>query len=401
MAGETPTQTQNCAARLVWDERYMQYDFGPQHPLRPERFTYGLDLLKDAGLWQPERETLRPEPAARGELELVHSPDYVEIVERLDSGAAVEPMLVTRHGLGPGDNPSFPHIHESSSLVASGTLQAARGVMAGEFLHAFNPAGGLHHAMRDRASGFCVYNDVALAIAALVQEHGARVLYLDFDAHHGDGVQALFYGDPRVLTFSIHESGRYLFPGTGGIEELGEGAGRGYAVNVPMEPFTQDDSWLAAVNRLVPELAERFEPDFIVSQHGCDGHAWDPLTHLAITTRAIAEQARLVHELAHRHCGGRWIGSGGGGYDFRRVVPRMYALVFSQMADRPLSPDVPATWRERWASSGSEPLPITFEDPPEEFPPAPRAEEIVRRNAETVERVRQSVLPGLRQGRWA
>lgn len=376
----------SCPTRLVWHEGFRGYDFGPQHPLRPERFAYGLELLEEAGLWQPASETLEPQPASRAELELVHDADYVELVERLDGGASPEPLM-DLHGLGPGDNPFFDGVHKASALIAGGTLQAARGVMAGDFLHAFNPAGGLHHAMRSRASGFCVYNDPAVAIAALQAEHQARVLYLDFDAHHGDGVQALFYDDPSVLTFSIHESGHCLFPGTGAVEERGVGAGLGYSVNAPMEPLTQDESWLAAVRTIVPRLAERFQPEFIVSQHGCDGHAWDPLTHLGITTRAIAEQARLVHELAHRYCGGRWIATGGGGYDFRRVVPRMYALVFSEMSGRPLPAEVPASWRERWGSTGAEPLPTSFLDAPEAFPPPRGAEEIAQRNAETVGRV--------------
>jgi acetoin utilization protein AcuC len=393
MSPNSDIPTGECAARLVWDPRFMGYDFGPQHPLRPERFTYGLDLLKESRLWRPETETLEPPMAERVELELVHGADFIEVVERLGGGEAVDPEQVAMHGLGPGDNPAFPGVHEAAALIAGGSLEAARGVMRGEFLHAFNPAGGLHHAMRDRASGFCIYNDPAVAIAALVREHGARVLYLDFDAHHGDGVQALFYDNPRVLTFSIHESGRYLFPGSGDVAELGAGPGRGYSVNAPMEPLSQDDSWLAAVRSLVPALAEAFRPDFIVSQHGCDGHAWDPLTHLGITTRAIGEQARLVHELAHRYCGGRWIGSGGGGYDFRRVVPRMYALVFCQMANRPLPDEVPAAWRARWAGTGREPLPSAFLDDPADFPPPPQAAEIARRNAETVERARQAALP--------
>jgi acetoin utilization deacetylase AcuC-like enzyme len=247
--------------------------------------------------------------------------------------------------------------------------------------------------MRGRASGFCVYNDAAVAIAALLQEHDARVLYLDFDAHHGDGVQELFYDEPRVLTFSIHESGRYLFPGTGDVSELGEGRGRGYSVNTPMLPYTQDDAWLATVYGLVPALAEMFKPTFLVSQHGCDGHAWDPLTHLGITTRAIGAQARLAHGLAHSYCDGRWIGLGGGGYDFRRVVPRMYSLVFAQMVNRPLPPAVPAAWRERWASSSPDPLPTEFVDPVSDFPAAPQAEAILEANLETAERARQAVLP--------
>ena len=388
-----PLPDLECRGRLIWDERFKGYDFGPQHPLRPERFVYGLDLLAEAGVWRPEQETLPPESASRAELEAVHSRDYVNTVEWLDDGGPIDPALVARHGLGPGDNPAFPGMHDVSALIAGGTLRAARAIMAGEIDHAFNPAGGLHHAMRDRASGFCIYNDAAVAIAALLREHGLRVLYLDFDAHHGDGVQFLFYDEPRVLTFSIHETGRYLFPGSGEVDELGAGAGLGYSVNAPMEPFTHDSSWFGAVQALVPALAERLRPDFIVSQHGCDGHAWDPLTHLGITTWAIAAQARLAHELAHRYCGGRWIGLGGGGYDYRRVVPRMYALILAQMVNRPLPSSVPEAWRARWATTGSEPLPTTFIDPPSEFGLGPRAADIAQRNAETVDQAREAVLP--------
>jgi acetoin utilization protein AcuC len=386
-----------CEARLVWDTGMMQYDFGPHHPLRPERFTYGLDLLRAADLLETEERLVHPRPASRAELELIHEPDYIETLERLDSGETLPPEMIARHGLAAGDNPWFPGAHESSSLIAGGSLQATQQIMVGAFQHAFNCGGGLHHAMPGRAAGFCVYNDPALAIAWLLKEHDARVLYLDFDAHHGDGVQAMFYDEPRVLTYSIHESGRYLFPGTGEVTELGAGAGYGYSVNTPMEPFTQDDSWLATVRLLVPELAETFQPDFIVSQHGCDGHAWDPLTHLGITTRAVAEQARLTHELAHRYCEGRWLATGGGGYDFRRVVPRMYALVFADMSGRALPPETPAAWRERWGTTAPEPLPRLYLDPEEEFPPTARAADIRSRNAQTASRAREAVLPILQQ----
>jgi acetoin utilization protein AcuC len=386
-----------CTARLVWDEQLLGYDFGPQHPLRPERLTYGTDLLAQASLWLPERETIRPSVASREELQVVHAPDYVALVERSETANATDFAGLQRYGLGPGDNPWFPNIHQASARVAGGTVEIARAVMAGDYLHAFNPAGGLHHAMRDRASGFCVYNDVAVAIGGLLQNYDdLRVLYLDFDAHHGDGVQTLFYDDPRVLTFSIHESGRYLFPGTGSVEEIGSGQGRGYSVNLPMEPYTQDDSWLPAVQALVPALAERFEPNIIVSQHGCDGHAWDPLTHLGITTHTIAAQAQLAHNLAHTYCAGRWIATGGGGYDYRRVVPRMYALIFTQMTGRDPGPELPASWRERWAGTGSDALPLTYLDSPTEFPPAPRAEETAARNAETLREATELILAELR-----
>jgi acetoin utilization protein AcuC len=382
----------SCRGRLIWDDRFREYDFGPQHPLRPERFAHGLDLLRESDLWRPDSETLQPLTASRQELELVHSPEYVNAVDWLGDGGPTDPGLAQVHGLGLGDNPAFGGMHDVSALIAGGTLTAARSIMAGEIDHAFNPAGGLHHAMRDRAWGFCIYNDAAVAIAALLREHDVRVLYLDFDAHHGDGVQALFYDEPRVLTFSIHETGRHLFPGTGEVAETGAGPGQGFSVNSPMEPYTQDESWLGAVRALVPTLAERFEPDFIVSQHGCDSHAWDPLTHLGITTRAMAEQAGLVHRLAHTYAGGRWIALGGGGYDYRRVVPRMYALLLSQVVSRPLPERLPEPWRARWANSGSESLPTSFVDPAEVAPPGPRLAEIERRNQETVERALRGVL---------
>ena len=386
----------SCRGRLVWNERFREYDFGPHHPLRPERFRYGLDLLQESGLWQPDTETVEAPEADPTELALVHAPEYIAVVQAIESGGMVEPGAIYGCGLGPGDNPAFHGAHATSALIAGGTLRAARQVMDGEYDHAFNPAGGLHHAMRARASGFCVYNDVAVAIAAILRQYDARVLYLDFDAHHGDGVQALFYDEPRVVTFSIHETGRHLFPGTGFVDEVGNGPGYGTSFNAPMEPFTQDLSWYAAVETIVPVLAERFKPDIIVSQHGCDGHTWDPLTHLAITTATMDRQARLTHDLAHTYCDGRWIGSGGGGYDYRRVVPRMYAVVFSQMTARPLPAEIPATWRDRWASTSPDPLPTRFVDPPADFPPAHRAAEITQCNAATVAQLRDDVLPLLK-----
>ena len=224
--------------------------------------------------------------------------------------------------------------------------------------------GGLHHARPDRAAGFCLYNDPALAIAAAVAEREARVLYVDLDVHHGDGVQACFEDDPRVLTVSFHESGHYLYPGTGDVLDLGRGAGRGTAVNVPFAPGTDDASWGAALEALLPPLAERFGPDLLVSQHGCDTHALDPLADLRLTTAAFEHQARLLHTLAHRHCGGRWLALGGGGYDVYRVVPRSWALLWAEMAGRPAPDEVPAGWRSRWGAESPHPLPTRLRDAP-------------------------------------
>ena len=218
-------------------------------------------------------------------------------------------------------------------MVAGGSIRGVEAVLRGDVEHAFHPGGGLHHAMPDRASGFCIYDDPALAIAR-ARRDGLRVLYVDLDVHHGDGVQAIHWADPGVLTLSFHESGRYLFPGTGGVGELGEGAAAGTSVNVPLEPETGEGAWLAAVQVLLPELAAAFGPDLIVSQHGADTHAWDPLAHLRVTTTAMGEAARLVDRVAHGHAGGRWLATGGGGYDAYRVVPRSWSLVWLAGAHR-------------------------------------------------------------------
>ena len=379
----------------MYRPEYEAYDFGPHHPLRPERHRVSLDLLASAGLGPEADEWLTAPAATSTELERVHSRRYLEAVQRLDQFADDVGMAAEagRWGLGPGDSPAFAGMHASSAAIAGGTLHAVHGVLRGDFTHAFNPAGGLHHAMPERASGFCIYNDPAVAIAAALQEHAARVLYLDFDAHHGDGVQAAFYAEPRALTFSIHESGRYLFPGTGFLEELGEGAGRGFSLNLPVEPFTDDGVWLAALELLLPTLAERFAPDLIVSQHGCDSHAWDPLTHLSLSTRAYAAQARLVHTLAHQVAHGRWVATGGGGYDWVRVVPRSWGIIWAEMSGRDLPESLPEAWKARWAAAarrnGFWPLPDHFLDDPEAIPPSPRRLEIEREDRARAEAVLQ------------
>lgn len=374
-------------ARIVYHPDFLAYDFGPQHPLRPERLTAGLELLQQLGLWDPDEERLAPREATHDELALVHSRDYIRAVE-MASGGWFPGDELRRYGFARGgDNPPFLDMHHAAALVAGGSSDAMRAVMSGEITHAFNPAGGLHHATRDRASGFCIYDDPALAAAIAVDEFGARVLYVDFDCHHGDGVQWIFYDDPRVLTLSFHESGKYLFPGTGGVAELGEGEGHGYSLNVPFEPFTQDDSWLRAVTSIVPDAVRRFQPDVLISAHGADTHTWDPLTHLSLTTRSFREQTRLVHQLAHDMTDGRWLAVGSGGYDWRRVVPRSWAILWSEMTQRPLPAELPVSWRERWVGDPEDPMPSHFEDTSELSHPLPRRQEIERANDLTVSRV--------------
>ena len=246
-------------------------------------------------------------------------------------------------------------------------MRATEAILDGQVEHAFHPGGGLHHAMRARASGFCIYNDPALAIAR-ARRDGLRVMYIDLDVHHGDGVQALFWDDPGVLTFSIHESGRYLFPGTGDFDEVGEGAAAGTVVNVPLPPYTGEAAWYPIVESYLPELAAAFGPDLIVSQHGADSHAWDPLAHLHVTTTAHGKAALLIDALAHQFGGGRWLATGGGGYDAYRVVPRTWALTWLAGAHREVPSATPEAWRARWAEEaaryGQAPLPERFDDEP-------------------------------------
>jgi acetoin utilization protein AcuC len=381
-----------CRTRLVYSNALQAYDLGPEHPLRPERAQVALELLHGLHIAPLPDEWLAPRAATDAELMLVHAPAYIDAIKRFSLWAPDVPRgEASRYGVGPGDTPAFPGMHEAAALVAGAAVVGVREIMEGRCDHVFHPTGGLHHAHRSYASGFCIYNDAAIAIAVAVREYGARVLYLDFDAHHGDGVETAFTADPRVLTVSFHETGRCLFPGTGDVSDLGAGAGHDWAVNVPMEPFTRDDSWLEAVEGLVPMLAERFRPDLIVSQHGCDTHEWDPLTHLSLTTRSLARQAALVHHLAHTYSGGRWLALGGGGYAVYRVVPRSWALLWAEMSGRRPPARLPDEWLARYRVHDTHPLLELLYDPPE-MSERPTSPEIAAVNRHTVARARQRAL---------
>jgi acetoin utilization protein AcuC len=377
---------------LVYGPPSISYDFGPSHPLTPRRFGPSIDLLATVGA----EPGMAPEPLPDVELETCHSAEFVRVVR----GFSADPFGLPNAGIAEyGDVPPFRGMHEAGAMVAGGSLRAMEAILRGDVEHAFHPGGGLHHAMRDRASGFCIYNDVALAIAR-ARRDGLRVLYLDFDVHHGDGVQDLFYDDPGVLTFSIHESGRHLFPGTGFPDEIGEGRAAGTSINVPLQPGTGEGAWLEAVQSLVPTLAAAFRPDVVVSQHGADSHAFDPLAHLRVTTTAMGEAARIVDAVAHRWAGARWLATGGGGYDAYRVVPRSWSLVWLAGAHRDVPLATPAAWRERWADEaaryGQAPLPETFDDPPNAGLPFDAAQAAAEeRSRETASAVGVALLPAL------
>jgi acetoin utilization protein AcuC len=350
---------------LVYSPDIVAYDHGPDHPLRPIRVKLTRELISAYGLVDGERTVELPSRVATDEeLSLVHTERYLDAVKRAGDGETGEWW---RFGFGPGDNPIFPHMHEASARVAGASIVAAESVVKGEEEHAFNPAGGLHHAMPEKASGFCVYDDPAIAIAWLLERGVERVAYVDVDVHHGDGPQAIFYRDPRVLTVSLHESGRYLFPGTGFVDERGAGDAEGTKVNVPLPPFTSDEGWLSAFRDVVPPLVTTWRPDVLVTQLGCDTHHSDPLAHLALSTAAYREIAAILHDLAHRAAGGRWVATGGGGYQWARVVPRAWTIYFAEMAEQDVPDEIPASWLDLAEKEAGTTVPDRLSEEP---PPA-------------------------------
>lgn len=336
------------------------YDHGQGHPLRPQRVLLTWDLIEAVGLLElPNVERLGCEPATDAELQLVHSSDFIDATKRAGDGEGGD---YRTYGYGPGDNPIFPRMHEAAAIVAGASIAAARAVLEGSVAHAFNAAGGLHHAMPSRASGFCVYDDPAIAIAWLLAQGVERVAYVDVDVHHGDGPQAIFWKDPRVLTISIHESGEYLFPGTGAASERGGGEAEGTKVNVPLPPGTGDQKWLATFREVVPSLVREWRPDVLVTQLGCDTHVTDPLAHLRLTTFAYRETAKMLHELAHEAAVGRWVATGGGGYQWATVVPRTWTMYFAEMAEAVLPDELPEKWIDRAEHEFGGPIPRTFSE---------------------------------------
>jgi len=330
--------------RVLWDESLTQYDFGPGHPMDPVRIALTFSLARQLGVLSADPVTVtNPGPATDAELELFHDPDYIEAVRQAGRWLSAAPQ----YGLGTSDDPVFSGMHEASALVAGATLAAARSVWSGSAVHGASISGGLHHAMRGSASGFCVYNDLAVAIKWLLASGASRVAYVDVDVHHGDGVQAAFYEDPRVLTISLHEHPATLFPGTGLPGETGSGAGLGYAVNVALPAGTADAGWLRAFDAVVPPLLRAFKPEVMVTQHGCDSHRLDPLANLQLTVDGQRQAAAWLHDLAHELCDGRWVLTGGGGYSVVQVVPRTWTHLLAIAAGSPLDPatETPVEWR--------------------------------------------------------
>ena len=367
---------------LVHSEAWKRFDYGPQHPLRMERLGLTWRLMQAYELASlPQAMVRAPEPASEEAIAVYHGTDYLEMLKAANSGRA--PAAAARFGLGPGDNPVFPGLWDAAQLCAGGSILAADLILSGGAERVFHFAGGLHHAMPSRASGFCYVNDAVLAILRF-RARGLRVLYIDIDAHHGDGVQHAFYGDPNVLTISTHERGDYLFPGTGFVEETGSGAGVGYSVNLPLEPFTDSDVYLPAFEQIVPPLFGAFRPDVVVAQLGIDSHRTDPLTHLALDIQGFTRAVSRITELSPK-----LVCLGGGGYDLPNVA-RAWTAAWAVLNGIELAPALPASFEadiERY-----EFVTDTLWDPPDPLPAERRvrAQEFVQRQ---IDAVRRTIFP--------
>ncbi|MFD9739893.1 acetoin utilization protein AcuC [Umezawaea sp. NPDC059074] len=328
------------AAAVVWDQSFLGYDLGGDHPLNPVRLDLTIRLATALGVLDGVG-LIAPEAATDADIERVHTASYLTAVREAPSSA-----WDVGHGLGTSDNPVFDRMHEASALIVGGSLEAARRIATGESDRAVSIAGGLHHAMRDHAAGFCVYNDCAVAISWLLDNGFDRIAYVDVDVHHGDGVQNAFYDDPRVMTISVHQNPMTLWPGTGWPAELGGKGAEGTAVNLPLPPGTRDGNWLRAFHAVVPGLLGAFRPQVLVTQCGVDSHQEDPLADLALSVDGHRAIYRALRDLAETYAGGKWLALGGGGYELLRVVPRSWTHLLATVLDRDLDPNVPlpASW---------------------------------------------------------
>lgn len=347
-------------AILIDSDKFQNYDFGPQHPLTPKRLILTHNLIESIGMFDdPEVGLEEARFATDEEVGLIHGEEFIKLLKVASRPDA--PMSMWEIGLGPGDNPIFEGMYDSSRLYVGGSLVAADLIMNGETKHAFNISGGLHHALGskainvngetvdtgrdDRASGFCILNDCAITAAYLIKNYGVqKIMYIDVDAHHGDGTQWIFYHLNNVLTCSIHQDPRTLFPGSGYVGEIGLDEGQGYSVNIPVPPYTFEEPYLYALNEIIPPIAKKYKPEIIITQLGVDTHFTDPLTNFLLTTNTYKKIAKFFYDLTDDVCDGKWLALGGGGYS-PDVVGKTWTIYFAQMADYEIPESVPESWR--------------------------------------------------------
>ncbi len=339
-------------AAFVYEDAMSRHTLSETHPMRPVRLRYTYELADAYGLLDPEHSTLTPPRlAAVDEVSTFHTPEYISAVERVGQGDfSVNPV---EYNIGPGDNPGYVGMYDAALLSTGGSMRCVELLLDEGYDAAFNISGGLHHAMPGYAYGFCVFNDPVIAINEMLRR-GLRVAYVDIDCHHGDGVQYAFYDTDRVLTISLHETGQFLFPGTGYAQETGTGRGRGYSVNVPLYPYTGDETYFWVFEQVVLPLLDAFRPDVLVSQLGIDSHYRDPITHLALTTQGFG---KVVAEFSGK--APKWLALGGGGYDLQAVA-RSWTLAYGVMSEQDLDDEIPGSYRTKY---GVETLPDAEELP--------------------------------------
>jgi acetoin utilization protein AcuC len=379
-------------AAFIYDPTELQYHFHESHPFNQQRLLLTHQLLFQIQALSSS-EFIKPKKLDEQTLLAVHTSEYISVVKALSTNTPSAEAIsrAEQYGLGLGDTPFFTGMHDATLTTVAGSVTAVDLVMSGERKQALHLAGGLHHAFRNKAAGFCVYNDASVAIAHTHKKYGARVLYIDTDVHHGDGVQETFYTDSHVCTFSIHETGKFLFPGTGYAAERGYGEGLGYSFNLPMEPYTEDESWLDCFQEAIHKVASFFKPDVIISQHGCDAHYYDPLSHQHCSMKIYLEMPRIIQNLADIWCNGKWVALGGGGYDIWRVVPRAWSLLWLTMINHPLidqlRDDPTALLPEQWISQvqvdSPDVLPPSWMDDTRAWEAVPRKQKINEKNQQT------------------
>lgn len=372
--------------KIIYSPEYKKYDLGAGHPFDPIRVEMMLDLLKEYGL---SIETLEPEPVKPDELLPIHDETFIQIIEAVSRGEKI--LNLEEYGLGTLDNPVAIGMAEGARFQGGGTLLGARLLLQNKAKKILQLGGGFHHARFNKAEGFCIYNDLALAINEMIKT-GWHVLYLDIDAHHGDGVQEIFYSDENVMTISLHESGEYLFPGTGWIHELGKGMGRGLKLNLPLEPFTEGDSFIEVFEGVVPKALSWFKPDAIIVQAGVDAHYSDALADLMLTSFDFQKIFKRIIELADKFSNGKILFTLGGGYSFS-AAPRIWTILLFTLFNLNIPNFLPLSWINRWEQKANLKIPSSLHDLLPAYDLIPRKLEIEKYNRELIQRLLDAVSP--------
>ncbi|UWF57750.1 acetoin utilization protein AcuC [Staphylococcus hyicus] len=370
----------------VYADTLLQYRFHNKHPFNQMRLKLTTELLLSTGLLQSS-QIIKPRIATVDEIATVHKYDYIQAIKRGERNL-LNPDEKIKYGLDDEDTHVFPKIHKSTATIVGGGLNLIDAIMDGQYVNGCHLGGGLHHALEGRANGFCVYNDAAIYIHHLIHKYRQRVLYVDTDAHHGDGVQWCFYTSDDVMNYSIHETGKFLFPGSGHYTERGDDQGFGYTVNIPLEPYTEHESFMTVFKDTLESVAATFKPDFIVSVNGSDIHYLDPLTHMHCDLNTLYEIPYFVNDIAKKYANGKIMMLGGGGYNIWRVVPRAWSHVYLSLIDHPkLEGHLPEAWLNKWKHYSPVPIPEYWEEDFPEYEAIPRVSEITQKNQNVASKI--------------